>query len=195
MKNVLIITAHPSSKGFTHKIAENYRQGALERGRDVKLINLYDQENRQDFFMFEDIRNAPLDSKKERIQGLVTWADELVFVYPLWWFGVPAILKNFFDVNFSAGFAYKYKKFPILKGVPVGMLAGKSARVFVTCDGPKILYKLIFTPFKISMKYFTLQFCGIKVRSFVIFDRMRWRDENQRNIWLERVKKMAKKQG
>jgi len=191
MKNVLIITAHPSSKGFTHKIAENYQLGALAAGQTVKLINLYDPENRQDYFEFEDIRNMPANSKKECMQGLVTWADELVIIYPLWWFNVPAILKNFFDVNFSAGFAYKYRKFPVLKGIPVGMLAGKTARVFVTCDGSRFLYKLIFSPFKVSMKYFTLQFCGIKVKSFVIFDRMKWRDEGARNSWLENVKKIA----
>lgn len=193
MPNVLIIKAHPSTKGFTHRIASSYEEGVKESGKTVRILDLYSPENRQDYFSFEDIRNVSPDPKRTIMQSHISWAQELVIIYPLWWFSMPAVLKNFFDVNFNAGYAYKYKAFPILKGIPVGMLKGRTARVFVTCDGPKSLYKLIFTPFKISMKYFTLQFCGIKVRSFIIFDRMRWRNEKKREAWLSMVRKIAKK--
>ncbi|WP_067472138.1 NAD(P)H-dependent oxidoreductase [Actinomadura hibisca] len=39
-------------------------------------------------------------------QAKVTWADALVVQFPLWWFGVPAILKGWFDRVFVKGFAF-----------------------------------------------------------------------------------------
>lgn len=193
MKKTLIITAHPSSKGFTHKIAQSYSKGVLEKGGEVKLIDLYKEENKQDYFAFEDIEDIPTDPKRKMMQALIVWAEELVIIFPLWWLYTPAVLKNFFDTNFSVGFAYKYEYFPILKGRPKGLLKGRTARVFVTCDGPKIVYKLVLTPFKISLKYFTLRLAGFKVDKFIIFDRMKWRSEKKRQKWLLNVEKIAKK--
>ena len=39
--HVLIITAHPSSKGFTHKIAESFKTGAEASGKTVEILDLY----------------------------------------------------------------------------------------------------------------------------------------------------------
>ncbi len=38
--NKLIITAHPSSHGFTHRIAGRYIKGSEKAGDDVELIDL-----------------------------------------------------------------------------------------------------------------------------------------------------------
>lgn len=54
-------------------------------------------------------------------------ADELVFVFPIWWGDAPAILKNFIDCNFHSGFAFRYEN-----GRPIGLLKGKSARIIAT---------------------------------------------------------------
>ncbi|TYB44965.1 NAD(P)H-dependent oxidoreductase [Actinomadura chibensis] len=39
-------------------------------------------------------------------QGKIAWADALVVQFPLWWFGMPAILKGWFDRVFVQGFAF-----------------------------------------------------------------------------------------
>jgi NAD(P)H dehydrogenase (quinone) len=39
-------------------------------------------------------------------QQKISRADVIVFVFPLWWFGLPAILKGWFDRVFLQGFAY-----------------------------------------------------------------------------------------
>ena len=30
-------------------------------------------------------------------QANILWAEHLVLVYPIWWGGIPALLKGFFD--------------------------------------------------------------------------------------------------
>ena len=189
--NILIITAHPSPKGFTHKISLAYKKGVESVGHIVEILHLYDHEN-QSFLSFEDAKAIPPSDQSQKMQDKIVKADELVFVYPIWWMGPPAILKNFIDNNFTSGFAYKYVKFPILKGRPVGLLKGKKARVFVTTDGAKWMYRLILTPFKLNFKYFFLLFCGIRTRSFIIFGRMLFRSEEKKQKWLEKVENLGK---
>ena len=183
----LIITAHPSSKGFTHQIAKNYKDGAEKSGREVAIMDLYSDEFKQDYLSFEEIKNIPADSKRDKIQAKIKVADELIFIHPLWWWGMPAVMKNFVDQNITAGFAYHYEG----SFLPKGLLKGKTASVFITCDGPAIFYKLFLSPFKIVWKYGILKFCGVRVVKIRLFDQMRKRNDNIKDKWLKEVYQLA----
>ena len=37
----------------------------------------------------------------EKYRNLITWADHIIFIYPIWWGGMPAILKGFIDRVFT----------------------------------------------------------------------------------------------
>jgi NAD(P)H dehydrogenase (quinone) len=41
-------------------------------------------------------------------QGHVKWAEHIIFVFPVWWGGMPAIMKGYIDRVFAEGFAYEY---------------------------------------------------------------------------------------
>lgn len=60
-------------------------------------------------------------------QQHITWADCITFIYPIWWTGMPAIMKGYIDRVFSYGFAYRYDK-----GVQQGLLKGKTAVIINT---------------------------------------------------------------
>jgi NAD(P)H dehydrogenase (quinone) len=179
----LIILAHPSKFGFARRIAQEYAKGV-----EVDFLDLYLDENRQEFLNFEDIKKMPLDPTVTRMQEKITSADELVFAFPIWWFAEPAILKNFLDKNMTARFAYHY-----VNEKPVGLLGGKTARVFITSDGPKIIHWLILNPIKIIWWLARLRFCGIKLKSFMLFDNMRKRSEENKVEQLKKVFEIAKK--
>jgi putative NADPH-quinone reductase len=185
---VLIITAHPSSLGFTHRISKEYSKAMIGKGNEVEILDLYKEENKQDFLFFENVREMQIDPSVQRMQEKIKNTDEFVFIFPLWWNAEPAILKNFFDKNFSAHFAYQY-----IDGKPVGLLGGKSARIFMTSDGPKFLQLLMLNPLKKIWCLARLRFCGIKIKSYVVFDKMLKRDEENRKELLKEVEKIAKK--
>ncbi|WP_407551186.1 NAD(P)H-dependent oxidoreductase [Streptomyces sp. Pv4-95] len=67
-------------------------------------------------------------------QEKLAWADTLVVQFPLWWYGMPAILKGWFDRVFVKGFAFGLTD--PATGRPRrygdGKLAGKRAMVVVT---------------------------------------------------------------
>jgi NAD(P)H dehydrogenase (quinone) len=187
--NKLIIKASPSSTSFTHKIAESYAKWVKEVWDKAEVIDLYDKTLVQSFLSFEDKKILNDDINRKKMQEKITWADELVFIFPIWWWGLPGILKNFFDTNLEAWFAFQYQKDGMQK-----LLDGKTAKVFCTCDAPGFLYKYSFLTginLRKYMKSMIFWFCGIKLTHFQIFDKMRVRDEKSRRILLRNVNEEA----
>lgn len=186
--NILIITAHPSSHGFTHTIARTFAENAQKSGHEVELVNLYSTELRQNFVKFEDVRNWDDAEVRKKWQAKITTANEIIIVHPIWWFDTPAILKNWFDQNFTAGFAYKYQK----GGHVDKLLSGKSIRIFATGDGPQFFYRIFGQIFKSIWGRGRFGFCGYKVKSFEILANKRNRSEKELAKFLEKVARIAR---
>ncbi len=55
--------------------------------------------------------------------------DNIVFVFPIWWHNIPAMLKGYIDRVFNYGFAYGSNKLPVDKIRWIG-LAGESRSSF-----------------------------------------------------------------
>jgi putative NADPH-quinone reductase len=189
-KRILIITAHPSTKGHTHEIAQVYKEESEKKGHTVEVLDLYSVGNELPFLRFEDIKSYEMHPNVVRFQQTITNSNEIVFVHPLWWGGAPAIMKNFLDQVFCAGFAFAYPK-----GKQTGLLKGRTAKVFLTCGGPMWLYRVfVIPPFKAIWKYITLEFCGLKLTDFIVSDKMSMHMKPERyNKFLEKVRKSADK--
>ncbi len=180
----LFITANPSSTGFTHKICEKLSVLSREKWDEVEILDLYKTELRQDFLTYENKKEMAKDEITKKIQEKILWADELVFIFPIWWWDAPAIIKNFIDCNFSAGFAFRYEN-----GRPVGLLKGKTARIITTSGGPSFLYKLI-----LHIQWFwninRISMCGMKQKSFTVFGNMD-SSKTDKNKYLEGITKLV----
>jgi len=46
---------------------------------------LYKTDLKQNFLFFESIENIPQDNAQKEIQKKISWADELIFIFPIWW--------------------------------------------------------------------------------------------------------------
>lgn len=70
-------------------------------------------------------------------QEKVLRADAILFQFPLWWFGPPALLKGWFDRVFSNGFAYGLTDPTSGRSLRYGegRLRGKRAMLSVTAGG------------------------------------------------------------
>ena len=164
--NVLIVVAHPKKDSFSFAMVNKYKELALEKGYEVELIDLYRIEHQQPFFYFDDAnkleRTPAIDFFHERI----SWADEIVFVFPYWWGSMPAILKNFIDWNFSRGFAFEY-----VNSRPKGLLVGKNVKVFTTTGAPSFYYKITGANGRLKkmLQKQIIEFCGMKLKSFNIY--------------------------
>lgn len=154
----LIILGHPDKKSFCESLATHYENGAKEKGGDVARLNLYELSFNPNLKYGHRI-NQPLEEDLIEAQRLIKWANHLVIIYPVWWGGVPAILKGFLDRVFLPGFAFKYREH---SSEWDKLLSGKSARLIVTSYAPVIwLYLNYFHPAVNMMKKAVLEFCGV----------------------------------
>ncbi len=125
MAHSLLILAHPLKDSFCAAIAEQARQGLLARGHDVEVLDLYGEgfdprlsEAERRAYYAETANLSEVSRYTRQLQK----ADNLVLVFPQWWFNVPAILKGFFDRVLQPGVAFDHtpdygKILPRLKGL------------------------------------------------------------------------------
>ena len=98
MKN-LIVVGHPDKKSFFYNGIFKTIQDTLKKGNneEIQIIDLYKDD---------------LSIKKKEViknyQELVTWADRIYIISPVWWFRCTPLMEEFFDVVFTPGFAYKF---------------------------------------------------------------------------------------
>ncbi len=178
----LIITAHPNKKSFTNAIANKL----LERYKNSEIIDLYDEKYKLDFLIFEDKRNMPKNDKVELIQQKIRESEEIIFVFPVWWGNIPAIMKNMLDTVFISGFAFEYwaewKK---------ELLSDKFWSVIATCDAPANIYlensDWTWVNLKIYFEKALFWFCGIKMKDFKLIWSLREKSEEERKEILENI--------
>ena len=108
-KRVLVILGHPATNSFCGALADSYSEGANAAGNEVQFISLgslsFDPILHNGYNTIQELE-LDLVAAKEAI----TWAQHIVFVYPIWWGAMPALLKGFIDRIFLPGFAFKYRE-------------------------------------------------------------------------------------
>lgn len=99
--NALVLIAHPCDDSFTHAAARAAVAGLEAAGHTVDVIDLYAEGFRAHMSYDERIAyetDDPItDPQVADHAARLKRADALVFVYPTWWSGQPAILKGWLE--------------------------------------------------------------------------------------------------
>ncbi|MEW2530998.1 NAD(P)H-dependent oxidoreductase [Streptomyces sp. NPDC047071] len=180
------LIAHPEPRSLNGSLCRAGVQHLLAQGHAVRTSDLYamkfDPVVRASDYSHLDGERLVVGSAAQQAfergalpsdisveHDKLSWADTLVVQFPLWWYGMPAILKGWFDRVFVAGFAFGVHD---AQGRQVrygeGALAGKRAMVVVTAGareaslGPRgvngELNDLLF-----PLQHGTLWYAGIEV--------------------------------
>lgn len=160
--NQLIIVAHPKKDSFSKTISEELGQSFRNEGYNVKTRDLYKIEFNPILTSRELELNKTGDTYPDIIeeQRLMAWADEITFIYPLWWNAFPAMLKGYIDRVFTNGFAFRIGE----KG-PEGLLSGKKVRLITTAGmSDEALKKSnIYEGLRITQEHGVFEFCAMEV--------------------------------
>ncbi len=97
---ILLVYSHPVPESFNAAVRDTAVETLNQGGHDVKLLDLYAagfdpvmrMQERRDYHT-RDLNEDPV---KDHIE-LLRWAEGLLFVYPTWWYGLPAMLKGWLD--------------------------------------------------------------------------------------------------
>lgn len=144
--NVLIVYAHPESRSFNGAMKDAAAVTLRSLGHEVTVSDLYamafDPVVGAGDFTGERVDGDFLSVAREQTrahesktlaadivaeQHKLERADLVILQFPMWWFGVPAILKGWADRVFARGFAYASGR-----KYDTGMFRGKTAMVATT---------------------------------------------------------------
>ncbi len=183
MKHILIINGHPRKDSFNSALAETYKTSAEKMGASVKIINVKDLKFEPFQTEFKKY-DAPDDILKSR--EMIKEAEHIVWVYPIWWYFMPALLKAFIEQTFMSGFAFQYLKSErVVKWEK--FLKGKTCSIISTMDAPPWYYKILIKDPTIKMLKASMAYCGIKFKSRMYFGSVKTSSGKQRKSWLKKV--------
>lgn len=106
--HVLIVLDHPNPNSFSHAAAQHFITGAVAAGHSTELADLH-AEGFNPLWSMADIdsncvNNVPTDVVHE--QARIARADAICLIFPLFWWGMPAMTKGWVDRVWSWGWAY-----------------------------------------------------------------------------------------
>ncbi|XP_066438284.1 NAD(P)H dehydrogenase [quinone] 1-like [Eleutherodactylus coqui] len=124
-KTALIVFAHQERTSFNYAMKEAAQAALQKKGWTVLVSDLYEMKFNA-ILSRDDIRGEPKHPNKFKygLETLLAWkegrlardieeeqkklekADLVIFQFPLYWFGPPAIMKGWMERVFSEGFAY-----------------------------------------------------------------------------------------
>lgn len=155
---ILLVHAHPEPASVTHQLARISAETLAAQGHEIMESDLYamgwkavfDAEDfprrvnaeRLSFIQESEhafakgCQTADVQEEQRKLQA----ADALILHFPLWWFGMPAIMKGWVDRVWAYGLAYGYKGAGNTYRYGEGGFAGKRALLAVAVGGPAIDY-------------------------------------------------------
>ncbi|MGY3778511.1 NAD(P)H-dependent oxidoreductase [Isobaculum melis] len=131
-----IIYAHPWEGSYNHAILDKIKIDLTKQGKDYTVIDLYEDEFNPVLAKHELAVYAKGEGKDplvQKYQQILTETTELIILFPIWWYEIPAILKGFFDKVMLNHFSYEEGKLGL-----VGQLTQiKKATIITTATSPK----------------------------------------------------------
>jgi NAD(P)H dehydrogenase (quinone) len=152
--HVFIVHAHHEPESFNSAMTRAATQALRQAGHEVVVSDLYAMgfnpvSDRRNFTTVKDPQHlkqqveeayaAAHDGFAPELQAEMDklfWCDALILQFPLWWFGLPAILKGWVDRVFASG----GRIYGGGKWYDRGVFAAKRAMCAVTIGGPAPMY-------------------------------------------------------
>jgi NAD(P)H dehydrogenase (quinone) len=194
--NIFIVYAHPEPKSFDGAMLDKALQVLTQAGHQVVVSDLYDMRfkatvDADDFTDPVDEMYFDLQAEQKHAsetgtfspdiiaeQRKLAWCDLLLLQFPLWWYGVPAIVKGWIDRVLAYGFAYG-------QGYN---LSGRRAILVTTTGGPVRTFtsekQRTISDMLDTIQRGTLYFCGMDVLPPYAIYGAAHADSDQRNQML-----------
>ena len=105
----LLVSCHPLADSLCHHLVARVRQGLTGQGIEIEHLDLYESGFDAPLSAAErrgyhagNFDGAGLEAEIASLQR----AEILILVFPTWWFGLPALLKGWFDRVWAPGIAF-----------------------------------------------------------------------------------------
>lgn len=144
----LIVYCHPRPESFTAAVRDRVQERLTFAGSAPRLIDLYARGF--DPCLGAEEHRGYEDAPANRIPVAadiddLLWCDTLIFIYPTWWYGLPAMLKGWLDRVLLPGVAFLMPDGPG-QNIRPGLTNVTRLAVFTTCGASWWLTQLVGAP-------------------------------------------------
>jgi NAD(P)H dehydrogenase (quinone) len=130
---VLTIVTHPRRKSLTFSITERFVKGLTDAGHEVEIADLYGEEfNPLVYEKDEPDWDNPNKNYSTRVHvemERLRRNEGLAFIFPLWWYSLPAMTKGYLDRTWNYGFAYGGTRLPHKKVLWIPLVGETEASI------------------------------------------------------------------
>lgn len=190
MKKVVIIYGHPYERSFNHAILEQVLGNLKEHQMSYDLLDLYQEKfdptySKQELALFHDGRTE--DPLVMHYLHKIQKATTIIFITPIWWNDLPAMMKGFVDKVMKEGEGLSHT---VTKTGVRGLLTNlKHAYVLTTSTSPTFYFKF-FCGNGIQHIFLnhTLKQLGIHHRHWQNFGGISTASETRRKAYLQKIR-------
>lgn len=185
---IFIMTCNPKQHSEKDIYVQTYIEEAKNKGHEVKVVNLYDLNI--DYLRAKgDEYDLSISDELKAAQDNILWADQLVFIYPIWWLSIPALMKSFIERVFAENIVSKFGK----RG-PEPLMKDKTAVIMQSYSMPYWCMKYLYQD--VQMKWWKVvltDWCGPKIIKRFDFDLIDSVPEKRKQKWIKDIKKFVSK--
>jgi putative NADPH-quinone reductase len=186
-KKIYILMGNPDSETESNTFANSYEAAAQAAGHEIRRDNLVDLKFDPLLHKGYKVIQA-LEPDLLKVQANMKWADHLVLIYPIWWSGMPSLLKALFERMWLPAFAFHFHK----NGLGWDQLMkGKTARIITLSKMHPSLIRLMSGDHTNGIRTAILGFAGYRVRTTEIGGAETFTPA-QRDRWIRRLTVLAK---
>ncbi|RJE18754.1 Flavodoxin-like fold protein [Aspergillus sclerotialis] len=196
--HLLTVFSHPLPDKYPAAIVEAFHAPILAAGHSIDLLDLHAEAFDPRFTEADHAHfwGGPKPEDVAAYQRRVEKADRLVFIFPVYWWGMPAMMKGWIERVFTGGWAYIFGAGVQDRGVaPPKALLGNRPTILIGIGGAsrKTYEKYGYNTAMCSQIVLgTFAYCGITdVQSHLILDVEGDANSELREQHLEKVKRIA----
>ncbi|MDM1377525.1 NAD(P)H-dependent oxidoreductase [Myroides marinus] len=189
IKRILVINGHPDPDSYNQALAQSYlKELETHLSIQIRYLALHTLEFNPNL-EYGYRKRTELEPDLLLALEDIKWADHMVWIHPLWWLGLPALMKGFFDRAFLPGITFVHHSSDNTEV----LLLGKTARIITTGgDLNKEIYNDVYKQSGlIQLKEGILEYCGVHVTDTTFIGPMNDLTANDRLWWLNEVKNYA----
>ncbi len=191
----LVIYCHPKPDSFTSAVKDQVIEVLSEQGAETRLVDLYGEDFNPIIYGDELVTYLDTDLNQrgleDHIENLL-WCDTLIFVYPTWWYGLPAMLKGWLDRCLLPGVAFHMPEGD--KGIKPGLRHITRLGLFTTAGATPFATYFMGAPGKRTILRAIKYLCKWSVkRVFLAHYSMDTSTPESRSLHLQKVRKKMKK--
>ena len=166
----LVVYCHPDPSSFNAAVLAVVERKLRQAGAELRIEDLYGARfdpvlSRRGLADYPDAsRNRqPVESHVRNVE----WCDTLIFVYPTWWYGLPAVLKGWLDRAMLPGSAFHLPQGGE-RTIRPGLTHINRLAVFTTCGATWLWTQIVGSPGKRTLLRGLRSVCARRARTAFI---------------------------